>query len=297
MADHNSIRTSLTGEDWTSDEIAAIVRDYFEMLTAEMAGKPYNKSAHRRRLQARLRGRSEQSIEFKHSNISAVLYELRQPFIDGYKPRGNRQQLLAEYVEEFLDQSRAVITTFLESPRLNPPAVPVHAENSFGRALDSPPVWKEQGSSQRPWIRSAGRRIDFAARDFQNRRLGRMTEEWVVGLEKHRLRSSGRDDLARKVSWVSDAEGDGAGFDILSFNGADDDRERWIEVKGTGLGKYFPFYVSSNEVECSVANPSRYHLYRVFDFSRSPRLFVLPGDLSKACELNPSQYLANVRRA
>jgi hypothetical protein len=42
------------------------------------------------------------------------------------------------------------------------------------------------------------------------------------------------------------------GFDVLSFN-EQDDSERLVEVKTTGLGKYFPFYVSACEVRCSEA--------------------------------------------
>ena len=56
--------------------------------------------------------------------------------------------------------------------------------------------------------------------------------------------------------------GDGVGFDVLSFDEADDS-ERFIEVKTTGLGKHFPFYVTANEVRCSEDCPDRFRLYRV----------------------------------
>ena len=39
--------------------------------------------------------------------------------------------------------------------------------------------------------------------------------------------------------------GDGLGFDILSFDEVDDS-EQLLEVKTTGLGKHFPFYVTEN---------------------------------------------------
>ena len=79
-----------------------------------------------------------------------------------------------------------------------------------------------------------------------------------------------RDDLAAKVEWVAETCGDGLGFDVLSFDEADDS-EWWIEVKTTGLGKHFPFYVTANEVRCSEDCPDRFRLYRVFDFARNPR--------------------------
>ena len=65
-----------------------------------------------------------------------------------------------------------------------------------------------------------------------------------------RLLGVGRDDLAARVEWVAETCGDGVGFDVLSFDGADESEWR-IEVKTTGLGKCFPFYVSANEVRCS----------------------------------------------
>lgn len=62
----------------------------------------------------------------------------------------------------------------------------------------------------------------------------------MFDLERHRLTAAGRDDLARRVVWASQDVGDGLGFDILTFDDADDS-ERVVEVKTTGLGKFFPF--------------------------------------------------------
>ena len=91
--------------------------------------------------------------------------------------------------------------------------------------------------------------------------------------------------------WVSESWGDGVGFDVLSF---DDEGERYLEVKTTGLGKYFPFIVTDNELRCSEDLTGRFDLYRVFDFSRKPRVYVLTGALSKTCQLQPVQYRATV---
>ena len=76
--------------------------------------------------------------------------------------------------------------------------------------------------------------------------------------------------------------GDGVGFDVLSFDETDDS-EQFIEVKTTGLGKHFPFYVTANEVRCSEDCPERFRLYRVFDFARNPRIYVVGGALSREC--------------
>ena len=86
---------------------------------------------------------------------------------------------------------------------------------------------------------------------------------------------------------------DGLGFYILSFDEADDS-ERFVEVKTTTQGKYFPFFVTANEVRCSEATARQYHLYRLFRFSHGPRLYVLHGALSDLCRLEPMAYRATV---
>ena len=126
-----------------------------------------------------------------------------------------------------------------------------------------------------------------------NRRLGKLGEQFVLDLERHRLAAAERDDLARQVVWASQVYGDGLGFDILSFDEADDS-ERKLEVKTTGLGKFFPFYVTGTEVRCSEDIPHQYQLFRVFDFGREPRLYILHGSLRQLCQLDPVLYRAVV---
>ena len=110
-------------------------------------------------------------------------------------------------------------------------------------------------------------------------------------LERHRLRMVGRDDLALKVEWVAQTIGDGLGFDVCSFDDADES-EKLIEVKATGLGKFFPFYVTGNEVRCSEDVPEKFHLFRVFDFARMPRVYILTGSLRANCRLEPMVFRA-----
>ena len=60
------------------------------------------------------------------------------------------------------------------------------------------------------------------------------------------------------------------------------------------LGKYFPFFVTENELRCSEDVGERFQLYRVFDFARKPRVYVLTGALSKTCSLEAVAYRARV---
>jgi hypothetical protein len=93
------------GEPWSESEVTATVQDYFDMLHAELDGRPYVKAEHFRALGKQLNGRTKGAIEQKHMNISAILQELGYPFINGYRPFRNYQQLLKTAVEDRIRQS------------------------------------------------------------------------------------------------------------------------------------------------------------------------------------------------
>ncbi len=281
-----------TGKDWSEGEVRLVVADYFDMLEAELLGKKYKKSEHRKALTPQLSGRSDGSVEFKHQNVSGVLVELGLPYIEGYKPRSNYQSILATEVEAFLDQRPGFLQQLASAPTLNPTQPKPVVKPNLEEVIEDPPEKIFAPSSARkPWLTRKARKVDFAELDAANRQLGRLGEEFVFQLEKYRLLLAGRDDLAQKVVWASRDIGDGLGFDILSFDEADDS-ERMLEVKATGLGKFFPFYVTSNEVRCSEDIPQQYQLFRVFDFGRSPRLYILHGSLRELCQLEPVLYRA-----
>lgn len=280
--------------DWSEGEARLIVADYFTMLEKELLGKPLNKTEHRRSLAPKLAGRSDGSIEFKHANISAVLTGLGLPYVEGYKPRGNFQTLLAQEVEAFLDKNPTFMEQLEAAPTINPDKAPPSEALDLDTIIEDPPAEiigpKESG---KPWLSRRGRKIDFAQRDALNRQLAKLGEEFVVHLERHRLVLAGRDDLSRKVMWVAVEIGDGLGFDVLSFDDQDES-EKLIEVKTTGLGKFFPFYVTGNEVRCSEDMAEQFHLFRVFDFGRMPRVYILTGSLKENCRLEPTQYRATI---
>ncbi|EMI55224.1 DUF3883 domain-containing protein [Rhodopirellula sallentina] len=281
-----------TGKEWSANEVSLIVADYFDMLEAELLDKSYQKSEHRKALVPQLAGRSEGSVEFKHQNISAVLVEHGLPYIEGYKPRGNYQSLLASEVDLFLDQHPGLLQKIASAPLLNPVDSKKIITPDFNKVIVAPPEkMVPPKSSEKPWLSRRARKIDFAERDARNRQLGSLAEQFVYDLERYRLQLAGRDDLAQKVVWASKDIGDGLGFDILSFDDADDS-ERMLEVKATGLGKFFPFYVTANELRCSEDIPEQFNLFRVFDFGRTPRLYILHGALSQLCQLDPVLYRA-----
>jgi hypothetical protein len=279
--------------DWSEDEVRLIVADYFEMLRLDLADQSFSKAEHNQTLRDHLNGRSKSSVEFKHQNISAVLLEMGLPYIDGYKPARNYQKrLLPQAVEDYLEANPGLHEQIASSTVLNPTASPTVTE--WGQYFDEPPDrMAVSQSDSKPWLSRKGRKVDYACRDAVNRQLGRLGEQFTLELERQWLLAAGRSDLAAKVEWISETCGDGIGFDILSFHDVDDS-ERFLEVKTTGLGKYFPFIVTGNELRCSEDLGDRFQLYRVFDFSRRPRVYVLPGALSVTCRLEPVQYRASV---
>jgi len=150
---------------------------------------------------------------------------------------------------------------------------------------------REAGNIVREFV---ARHYNYAAREGHNRRLGERGEEFVFRLEKNRLASLGRIDLANEVEWTSKTHGDGAGYDIRSFN-VMTDRELFIEVKTTNSGKYQPFMISDNEVAFSEEHAPQYALYRLFQFKDNPRLFNLEGDLHQHVNLLVREYTATFK--
>jgi hypothetical protein len=278
--------------DWSREEVEATVADYFAMLAAEISGVTYSKAAHRRSLITRLSGRSEQSIEFKHANISAVLLDLKFPYISGYKPRSNYQRLLYDVVSEQLFSDRQLQD--IAAADADRSIVTPEVEDVLG-IITSPPSPQLQAPDQpRQGLPSthSGIMVNYLEREARNRSLGAAGEAFVLIYERARLIKLGKEDLAEKIEHTSKDRGDGAGFDILSFE--ETGAERLIEVKTTKYGRETPFFVSRNELAVSKETEDRYHLYRLFGFNAKPRLFTLAGALSATCRLTPSSYLASV---
>jgi hypothetical protein len=131
-----------------------------------------------------------------------------------------------------------------------------------------------------------------ALRDARLRSLGEAGERWVTFLERAELEAVGRADLARQVEWTSKDRGDGFGYDITSFE--PDGSPVQIEVKTTNLGPRSPFFVTRNEVAKSEELSHSYRLYRVFNFAREARVFIVPGSVKEAFIIEPMVYEARV---
>ncbi|CDX40019.1 conserved hypothetical protein [Mesorhizobium sp. ORS 3359] len=264
-------------------EIDLIVADYFAMLKMELQGEPIKKARRNAALQD-LTGRSKGSIEFKHQNISAVLLQLGLPWIVGYRPMANFQKALVEGVERFLDSQ----PMFIEGDLLTIPSQLAESGTIFLEPAPQPSARQPHAPA---FVQRLVRKFDPAARDARNRMLGRLGEERTFFSEQAVLRANGRDDLARKVRWVSMDDGDGAGYDIRSFDPAG--AERLIEVKTTTGHKTTPFYLSENERALSEERPDAFRLVRLYDFAHELRGFELLPPLSNSVVLRPVNWSAS----
>jgi hypothetical protein len=276
----------MSSEAWTDEENNLIVADYFAMLANDIARRPYNKAEHRRGLFSLLRNRSEGSIEFKHQNISAVLKGLGEDWIPGYKPAFNFQMSLVDAVARWLDLNPAWLSiSFSTRPAMS-------LQEAAQLWIGPPPTQSNQPPPQEleQMLRIA-RKFDVAGRDERNRVLGRAGEELVLERERTTLSGAGRRDLARQVRWVSDEDGDGAGYDIASF--AADGRPRLIEVKTTNGWERTPFHITRNELAVAEERRAEWVLFRLWNFSREPRAFELYPPLDAHVSLTAMTFQAS----
>lgn len=274
----------MSGGDWSDLENDACVADYFTMLSDELAGKQYNKAAHNRALQE-LIGRSKGSIEFKHQNISAVLKGLGETWIVGYKPAFNFQMSLVDAVARHLQRHGGLFV-----PKR-------HQESGVSETpgaiwVGTPPTLQNTPPpDELKQMQAVARKFDVAGRDERNRVLGKAGEERVLHHERTMLLSAGRADLARQVRWVSQEDGDGAGYDISSFT--PEGHSRLIEVKTTNGWERTPFHITRNELNVAEENSDSWTLLRLWNFSRGPKAFELRPPLDAHVELTATNFQAS----
>ncbi len=279
-------------QDWTLEEVKATVADYLSMLGAEQLGKEYNKAEHRRNLRKSLNDRSDAAIERKHQNISAILIELGLPYVDGYKPLGNYQQLLYDVVDDRIHKAPELIA--MVAKHVQSPAELPTVDDILSVLVDAPRRTTLPNTFQKKktnWRRPASN-VNYLAIEAANRSLGLAGEKFVMRFETARLISERQERLAAQIEHIAVTRGDGEGYDILSFETTG--VPRLIEVKTTSYGPQTPFFVTRNELALSLDREAQYHLYRVYGFRKAPRLFQTRGSIDKQFDLTPEQYVARV---
>lgn len=224
------------------------------MLGGELSGCSFSKAKHNRALQE-LIPRSRGSIELKHQNIGAVLLGLNERWIDGYKPAVNFQNALVDGVLRWLNARPDWLAPKADS-------VPSLVRETSSLWIEPPPAQGNEPLLVDPAFMAAiGRMRDVAERDARNRRLGKAGEKPILHHERQSLSQAGRGDLAGKVRWTAEQDGDGFGYDSASFE--PDGRERMIEVKTTHEWERSPFHITRNELAVAETRRDDRHLVQV----------------------------------
>ena len=211
-----------------------------------------------------------------------MLDELGLPWIPGYMPKRNYQNAIFDGINRSLTQHPEILVLA--------PAPQSEAAPSSAIFVDPP----AQTTTKQPIPARLGRlvrKFDPVERDHRNRSLGKAGEAFVVDVERKQLTQADREDLARKVRWVAEEDGDGAGYDIYSFD--PHGHERLIEVKTTNGAARTPFFLSRNECEVAAEHPSDWSIYRVHLFARQPRIFIISPPLENTVHLKAETWRAS----
>lgn len=132
---------------------------------------------------------------------------------------------------------------------------------------------------------------NYIENEKEKKRIGDLGELLVLQHEQEKLKSLG---INKTPEHKSKSEGDGLGYDILSFN--EEGKEIFIEVKTTANGVATPFYITRNELERSKQDSKKFFLYRLYEFddtNNTAKYYKQQGDLTDLC-VNPILYRAIV---
>ncbi|MFZ4605878.1 MAG: DUF3883 domain-containing protein [Caulobacter sp.] len=295
--------TSKRGEDWNEEELDLIVQTYFAILGGLPTAERGFKADMKRALDAQI-DRGIGSIDFKLGNLSYIATEIGLPELPGFVPARKAQkgpiyrafdryvsahpELLAD--EAFLSKPGGSELSSVREPAGEPWPDPGTLGATAFLPTDSVPPPSDPKNARPEGLVRLVRKFDPAARDHRNRVLGRLGEQYVLNHEIARLIAADKMKLALQVEWTSDVHGDGAGYDIKSFE--PDGSDRLIEVKSTKGGPTTDFFITRTEREVSMERPDAWRLYRLHSLPTAPRLFVLPPPLEQSVRLEAENWRA-----
>jgi hypothetical protein len=270
----------------------AIVADYFEMLRAELRGEMFSKADHRHRLAAELGLNDPDLVDLAFQQVSSVLLEMGMPVVDGFRPLNGWPVALANSVQAHLEAKPELVDDLWISSDASKVTVPVELDDSRMVLMPTPLPGEHDGAAGRAerWAPSVALDVDFRAREARDEALVVAGQRFVLAYERARLRETGYKNLVGKIEWVAQDRGDALGFHVRSFD--EQGEPRSIIVKSTNFGARLPFALTHAELVLGQELGSKVCIYRVFAFSRNPRLFVLPGPFDRILSLVPLEHRA-----
>lgn len=253
-----------------------LVQNYFILLDAELQGELYSKADHRNRILKELGESDADRIDREHRHVSAVLAETGLPFADSFPPENGFSDELEKAVQVFIEGNPELIEALWIDEIPPAASIPVELDDAKAHWVSTPERSSFRPSARPAWHPTGVNEIDYRVREARNHNLGMAGERFVLAFERARLREAGMKDSIDKVSWQSQTYGESFGYDIRSLD--KDGSERFICVKTTNYGARFPFTLTHREIERARQHPTRFHIYRVFRFSRGAKLFLLQGE-------------------
>lgn len=141
-------------------------------------------------------------------------------------------------------------------------------------------------------VKLQGVHVDYIEEAKSQKELGDAGEEFVYQLERAKVKKY-KLSKDKKVRMVSKLDGDGLGYDILSYD--KHGNPIYIEVKATMGPENGSIFITANELEMSEKHSEQYYLYRVYDFNTTKmegKLSIRQGSLKPLC-ISAQTYKAN----
>ena len=269
-------------------EVSLNVPDYFDLLSQELLRSLYKMTTHKNALLPQLDQRTGEAIEKKHQNISSILADMGLPYIAGYKPLSNRQQLPEDEVIDYLQAHQSDLEPLFHTFASKAWSPTECSPPDFATSLDEAPMPAKKEKKRHRKFQPI--KINYLEKEQNNRALGAAGEQYIIDYEKWRLINEGRPDLVPLIEWTAKEKGDGAGYDILSKNV--DGSDRYIEVKTTKLSKETSIYLTYAEIEFATSYALHFYLYRVFNFADNDKrkFFIRQGIYVDFYQLQPVSY-------
>ncbi|MCK8606984.1 DUF3883 domain-containing protein [Apilactobacillus ozensis] len=135
-------------------------------------------------------------------------------------------------------------------------------------------------------------KVNYEEANKRRSSLGFIGEKIVLDIEKKKLIDAGKSNLCESIEHTSQERGDGAGYDIRSFD--ENGNTIFIEVKTTSKDKTYPFFMSKNEVDFSRKHSSSYLIYRLYNISKTKNkeidYYLIKGNVNERLNLKPIEY-------
>lgn len=134
--------------------------------------------------------------------------------------------------------------------------------------LDEKVYLKELGQRKNKAAIFYAKKMDYEKLNKERKEIGNEGEELVFQDQVEFVKNNAPEYL-KSVRHVSKLDGDGAGYDICSFD--INKKLVYIEVKSTIGKKETPFYMSSSEYAFYELHKENYIIARVYEFDRNTR--------------------------